>query len=343
MLKHILFSLIIFSFMQLSSQKLYVGTYTNTTSKGIYTLDFNPETGVLSNEELMVSSNNPSFISFGRDRSILYAVNEEEQGTISVFKRTSENGGYELVQKLSTYGAHPCHVTYHEGYVAVSNYSGGNVALYRVEKSGILNQNPQVFDQNGENEKSHAHFSMFVENHLIVSDLGRNTLFKYKKSDHGFELETDHWVTFEAKAGPRHFDIRDQQIYSITEYENTISLINQSGHVLEKLSTLNKDFQGDSYCADIHISPNGSFVYGSNRGDNSIALFTRQSNGHLEFKETFDVHGDWPRNFVIDPSGKWLLVGNQRSNNITVFAIGTDGSLSFKQNYELGAPVCLIF
>ncbi|MDA8596115.1 lactonase family protein [Flavobacteriaceae bacterium] len=343
MLKYILFTLLILSNMQLSSQKLYVGTYTNTSSKGIYSLDFNPETGVLSNEELLVSSNNPSFISFGQDRSILYAVNEEEQGTISVFKRTSETGGYDLVQKLSTYGAHPCHVTYDQGYVAVSNYSGGNVAIYRVEESGILNQNPQVFDQNGENEKSHVHFAMFVEDQLIVSDLGRNTLFKYKKSEKGFELENNHWVAYEAKSGPRHFDFRDHQIYSITEYENTISLIDKSGDVLQKVSTLNKDFQGESYCADIHISPDGTYVYGSNRGDNSIGLFTRQPDGYLKFKDTFDVRGDWPRNFVIDPTGKWLLVGNQRSNNITVFAISTDGSLSFKHSYELGAPVCLIF
>jgi len=343
MIKYILFGIFMLSNMQISSQKLFVGTYTNSSAKGIYSLDFNPESGEISNKTLVVTTNNPSFISFGENKEVMYAVNEEEEGTISVFRKSNEVGTYDLVQKLRTFGAHPCHVTYSEGYVAVTNYSGGNVAIYKTNDSGFLEENPQVFDQNNVDEKSHAHFSKFVDNTLIVSDLGRNTLFRYKKMETGFVLENDHWVKFEDKAGPRHFDIKDEQIYSITEYENTVSLIDRTGNVLQKVSTLEKNFEGESFCADIHISPDGQYVYGSNRGDNSIVLFKRLTSGRLEFKSTFDVHGDWPRNFVIHPSGKWLIVGNQRSDNISVFAINNDGSLLFKQSYELGAPVCLIF
>jgi len=114
---------------------------------------------------------------------------------------------------------------------------------------------------------------------------------------------------------------------------------------VHKVSTLAEDFEGESFCADIHVSPDGKFVYGSNRGENTIVIFNRdQHTGQLTLVGRESVHGEWPRNFTIDPTGKFLLVANQNSNNISVFKRDQElGTLSFKSEQKLAKPVCLLF
>ena len=327
--------------MSVKSQNLFVGTYTDGTSQGVYAYDFNSDTGVISNKTLQVKTAQPSFITFGASKEIMYAVNELEDGKVSVFIK--EGDIFKLVQEKSTFGAHPCHITYLEsGYVSISNYTGGNVVIYGLDKNGLLKEEPQVFDQNTSDVKAHAHFSKFVNGDLLVSDLGRNRIFKYIGQTDKLQPAVP-LAEWSINAGPRHFDTHGNFLYAISEYANTIDVFDLNGKHLQKISTLREGFKGDSYCADIHVSKDGNYVFGSNRGENSIVIFKRGENGLLNYHSTYDVKGDWPRNFTMDPSGKWLLVANQKSDNISVFRIDNSGKMEFKNSYSIGAPVCLVF
>jgi 6-phosphogluconolactonase len=159
------------------------------------------------------------------------------------------------------------------------------------------------------------------------------------------------FVKFSPGSGPRHFDFSadGDYIYVINELNSTISVLIKYGYVwkeIQTIKTLPKNFTGENWCADIHVSADGRFVYGSNRGHNSIAVFKRdQIGGRLELIQNASVEGNWPRNFTLDPTGRFLLVANQRSNDITVFKVDeTSGKLSFtgiKAQNE--SPVCLQF
>jgi 6-phosphogluconolactonase len=151
-------------------------------------------------------------------------------------------------------------------------------------------------------------------------------------------------------AGPRHFTFNAQGnvMYVINELNSTLSVLKKQTDggfsEIESLSTLADGFSGDSYCADIHLSPDGRFLYGSNRGENTIVVFAVAQNGSLSLVGRSSVEGDWPRNFVIDPSGNFLLVANQKSDNITVFERDVEkGSLRFMHEISLSKPVCLEF
>ena len=329
---------------------LYVGTYTNGNSEGIYRFDFNTKTGTLKNKTLVAETKNPSFISFSPDKKFMYAVGEGEM-SISSFQ-VNKNGKLSFINSVSSNGGAPCHISINEmgDKVIVSNYSGGNISIYNINSNGSLNKASQVFDHNTKNEKAHAHSAQFYRNDLFVSDLGRNAVYHYKLKGSHYELKSEAIINMDSNSGPRHFTLTQdgQFIYIINEYANTVTVgkrTNEGFEMLENISTLDDDFKGESYCADIHLSEDERFLYGSNRGENSIVVFKRNTvTGKLDKIQNISVHGDWPRNFTLDPTGKFLLVANQKSNNISVFKINPDtGKLSFLHNAEAPIPVCLLF
>ena len=168
---------------------LYVGTYTDGDSEGIYKLDFNIETGVLTNLQLTATTENPSFIAYVPNKKYLYAVGESNE-TISAFK-IQKSGTLELLNTIKTHGGAPCHVSINtDGTKAVvSNYMGGNVAIYTILEDGSLSEASQVFDHNEADEKpSHAHSAKFNKDDLFVSDLGRNRFYQYNKGDNDYQL-----------------------------------------------------------------------------------------------------------------------------------------------------------
>ncbi|MFK2818728.1 lactonase family protein [Flavobacteriaceae sp. LMIT009] len=350
-LKLFFFGMLVILFTSCSQNiPLYVGTYTNGESDGIHKLDFNTETGELSNLALMVETDDPSFISYSPDRNYMYAVNEGS-GFVSSFK-LEKDGKLTPINRVSSKGGAPCHISLNdEGSKAVvSNYLGGNIALYNINNDGSLTEAVQVFDHNAENEASHAHFAEFFKNSIYVSDLGRNALYEYQLKNNDYELKSPSLVVPNGNPGPRHFAITNdgKYIYSINEYGNSIVSIEKTDNGYNRLgedSTLDKDFQGDSYCADIHLSKDEKYLYGSNRGENSIAVFERDSEtGKINKIQNISVEGDWPRNFTLDPSGKFLLVANQKSSNISVFKVDkASGKLSFLNTIKIPTPVCLLF
>ncbi|WP_370477772.1 lactonase family protein [Tamlana flava] len=330
---------------------LYVGTYTNEDSEGIYHLQFNTKTGALSNLKLAATISNPSFIAYSPDKKFVYAVDEGENGTVSSFK-IMENGTLEFINREKTFGGAPCHISVNpEGNKLVaSNYKGGNISLYDINADGSLNEASQVFDHNTTDEKSHAHSSQFFGDDLFVSDLGRNALYQYKLKESKYALESPAIIETTGNPGPRHFTItaNGTYIYIINEYGCSITSIektNSGFKIIDEDSTLDENYKGHNSCADIHLSKDERFLYGSNRGENSIAVFKRNTkNGTLEKIQNISVHGNWPRNFTLDPTGKFLLVANRKSNNISVFSINSStGRLSFLHDFKAPTPVCLLF
>ncbi|MEL0454907.1 lactonase family protein [Flavobacteriaceae bacterium SZ-1-7] len=346
-----LFTLISLNLANCQNTPLYVGTYTDGDSEGIYQVQFSTKTGALSNLKLATTISNPSYIAYSPDKRFLYAVDEGENGTVSAFK-IMENGTLAFINREKTFGGAPCHISVNnEGNKLVaSNYKGGNISLYDINADGSLNVASQVFDHNTDDEKSHAHSAQFFEDNLFVSDLGRNALYQYKLKESKYELESPAIIETKGNPGPRHFTItaNGTYIYVINEYGCSITSIEKTDSGFKQIdedSTLDENYKGYSSCADIHLSKDERFLYGSNRGENSIAVFKRnKENGTLEKIQNISVHGDWPRNFTPDPTGKFLLVANRKSNNISVFSINSsNGKLNFLHDFKAPTPVCLLF
>jgi 6-phosphogluconolactonase len=328
---------------------LYVGTYTNAESKGIYQYDFNTKTGELTNKKLAVEADNPSFLAISSNGKYAYAVSETDKGLVNAYS-IDKNGLFKLINSVSSEGESPCHVQLSASGkdLVVSNYNGGTIAIYTVTQNGGIENAIQVLDHNVEGEKSHAHSAQFFNNNLFVADLGRDFLAEYIDLNGTYVLKKSY--AMEAGAGPRHFEISTsgEFLYVINELNSTITVLKKEKDTyvtIQNISTLRDDFKGDSFCADIHFSKNEQFLYGSNRGENSIVVFKRNTkNGELEKIQSVSVEGDWPRNFTLSPDGKFMLVANQRSNNISVYSVNeNEGTLTFFHSANTSAPVCLVF
>jgi len=347
---------------------LYVGTYTKGMTNGIFVYKFNDQSGKLVDLKIPAVSNNPSFLTISANKKFLYAVGEldnldtNQSGGLSAFSIDPE-GKLILINHVLTHGANPCHVCLSPDgkKLVASNYTGGNLSFFNILPNGGLSDMVQRIQHEGSGPfperqtEPHAHSARFDTSGklLFAADLGIDELKIYDVGV-GDKLATPHsqpFIKMAPGSGPRHFDFSadGRYIYVINELSSTIVVLMKYGgewKQVQSISTLPKDFKGESWCADIHISADGRFVYGSNRGNNSIAVFKREPNsGKLEMLETVSVEGNWPRNFIIDPSGRFLLVANQKSNDITVFKIDqTSGRLKFTGiKVPNESPVCLQF
>ncbi|GAA3634322.1 lactonase family protein [Flavivirga jejuensis] len=330
---------------------LYVGTYTDGASEGIYRLQFNTKTGELSDKMLAVATQNPSFISFSPNKKYIYAAGEGSTSAVSSFKVESD-GKLKFINTVSSNGKGPCHVSVNAigDKAVVSNYTGGNISIYSINKDGSLNEASQVFDHNTGEKNAHAHSAQFYKDQLYVADLGMNAVYQYQLKNNAYNLVSNAIVKTTGNPGPRHFSLSNDGkfIYIINEYGNSITSVKKTANgfiEIDSDATLKENYNGKSYCADIHLSKDERFLYGSNRGENTIAVFKRDpSNGTIEKIQNISVHGDWPRNFTLDPTGKFVLVANKKSNNISVFKIDPEnGKLTFLHAIDLPTPVCLLF
>lgn len=347
---------ICFAFVtQAQISTLYVGGYTNGEGKGIYTFDFNSETGALKNRKLVTEANNPSYLVISSDKETVYSVSESKNylntnsGAIASYK-VLEDGLLEKNAEISSYGANPCHLSLNEkeDRLVVSNYTGGSFSLYSILKEGQIDKNLQVEDLNKDSIKAHTHSAQFFKDQLFVADLGINTLENYVFKDSSYVVKQSIQIT--EKSGPRHFVMTKNAefIYVINEYGGTISTLVKDGDGYTKkndISTLGENFKGNNFCADIHISQDEKFLYGSNRGENTIVVFERnKKDGRLKKVQSISCHGNWPRNFTLGPKGKFLLVANQKSDNITIFLIDKQsGKLTYIYDVKSPTPSCLQF
>jgi 6-phosphogluconolactonase len=370
-IKSIVFLLIVFFSLQASAQdknslKLYVGTFTSEGSEGIYQCNFNTETGDLVLENTIKEVDNPSFLSISENRKYLYAVSRtteevEKTGGYIIAYKIEKNGGLKLLNKQVSNGFGPCHVDVSKDgkYVAIATYFSGTTSLYPVKNNGklvaatstIINKGMSV-DKERQTE-SHAHSIQFspFDNSVFSADLGTDQFNIYNLENNKLIPAEQPYVKMEFGAGPRHFQIHPNGkiIYVISELNSSISVLQKTEEQWQKvqdISTLPEDFTGKSFCADIHISKDGKYLYGSNRGHNSIAVFSIDKQSSLiDFKGVVSVEGNWPRNFTLSPDGKFMLVANQKSGNITVFKMNKETGFPeyIRKEIMLPAPVCLEF
>jgi len=348
---------------------LYVGTYTTSgKSEGIYGYHMDG-TGALTRFTSLMSVN-PSFLTIDRSKRFLYAVNEvgdflgKPSGAVSAFKIDPVTGNLRLLNEQATQGADPCHLSVDSRKLTllVANYTGGNVSVFPLRSDGTLGMVAEVKQHEGSGPKEqqkgpHAHCVIFdrAERYAFASDLGIDKVMLYRVDRATGKLTPakQPFAKLKAGAGPRHLSLHPSGkfLYFISELDSTMSSFNYNERegtltMIDTVSTLPSDFSGTSYCADVHVSPSGEFLYGSNRGHNSIVVFAiDQRTGKLTLVEHVSTEGNWPRNFTIDPSGRFLLVANQRSDNVVVFSIdATTGRLKpTGVNEAIPSPVCLRF
>lgn len=349
-----------------STFKMAVGTFTSEGAQGMYLCDFNPADGTISLDKTYKAIDNPSFLVWSPNKQFLYVVTrvpaaaDSTGGYVSAYKAGDDNR-LQLLNKQPCHGKDPCHVDVSgDGrFVSIANYGSGNIAMYPVNEDGSLKPAASVIQNEGSGpvksrqNSPHAHcikFSPFGDL-VFNADLGTDRL-NILKLDQGKLVENQQGsVKISPGAGPRHFDFHPSGrfIYVINELNSTITAVKQKDNkwiAFQDISTLPSGYNGTSYCADIHVSPDGRYVYGSNRGHNSIAVFAADDQtGKLRFIKTVHCEGDWPRNFTLSPDAGYLLVANQKSGNITVFKIDREtGIPQYTGNsIDIPAPVCLDF
>ena len=345
-----------------TSTVFYVGTYTGESSQGIYKYSIDSE-GVMNALGLVAETTNPSFLAISPDRRHLIACNEikDNTGQGRIESYSIKDDRLELLSSSPSGGAHPCHVSIDpNGVVLVANYSGGNVSLLKMDQNGVLSDLLDTKQHSGSSITSrqqgpHAH-SIWSDPHtntIVAVDLGIDKLVMYELNEAASQLVPSNPPSFSMPpgSGPRHLCIHPSKrwIYVINELSNSIShlqWVEGTGYTLEQTyETLPEDFEGENTCADIKISADGRFVYGSNRGHNSIVIFeVNPESGTLMLVGHQSTMGSNPRNFNLTPDEQFLIVANQSSNNLISFARDEEtGLLSQRHEMEAYTPVCIVF
>ncbi|MGA8490753.1 MAG: lactonase family protein, partial [Terriglobales bacterium] len=349
---------------------VYVGTYTDHGSKGIYAYRFDSSTGKMTSLGLAVETVQPSFLAVDSSGRFLYAVNETDTyngqptGAVSAFAIQPETGKLSLLNQVSSRGGGPAHITLDQTgkYASVANYDAGNVAVFVVLKDGRLGEVTSFVQHKGssvnpERQKGpHAHAIALSpdDRFAVIADLGLDQLLVYPFDAAKGTLGTKPQIVKASPgAGPRHlvFSSDGRFLYVINEMQSSVVAYSYDAstgalHELQTISALPKGFSGENTAAEIEIDPSGKFLFASNRGDDSIAVFAIDSHtGLLTHVETDPTVGKTPRNFAIDPTGSWLLAANQDSDNIVIFHIDREtGHLKPTGDVlQAASPVCLKF
>lgn len=349
-----------------STYDLLIGTYTKGTSKGIYVYRFYTETGRLAYLNEIDGVSNPSYLCVANNNKFVYAVNENgKDGEVSAFTFEPKLGKLVFLNKQSSSGADPCYVSVDKDQknVFVANYSSGSLAVLPVNKDGSLSPVSQLVQDQGHGvnaarqEGPHVHIAMLSpdEKYLLYSDLGTDKLsvMRYHASrPQPLTPANPAFVSVTDGEGPRHivFSQDKKHVYMVTEMGSAVHVFDyDNGKLKEKQSiTLLRDgFKGQTAGAAIHISPDGRFLYASNRLEtNEISVYAIDpDNGSLIFAQRVSSYGKNPRDFAIDPSGNFLLAANQDSDDIIIYRIDkSNGKLNrIPTIVQIGNPVCLKF
>ena len=355
-----------------STYWVYVGTYTNGPSKGIYRLELDLASGKLSVPKLAGNAVNPSFLAIHPGGRFLYAVNEidifrgKSRGAISAFEIDQHSGDLTLLNQESSGGAGPCHlIVDRQGkHVLAANYGAGSACVLPIHADGRLGPITSLMQHRGKGpnaqrqEGPHAHsINLDSANRFaFVADLGldRVLIYKYDTADGTLTPNTPPSANVPPGSGPRHFtfDPEQRHAYVINELSSSITTFDYDARAgaltaIQNISTLPKDFKGSNSTADIHVHPSGKFLYGSNRDrGNSLAIFTIDApTGKLALAGWQSHRIKTPRNFGIDPTGMYLLAANQGSGSIVEFRIDRQtGALTpTGHGAEVSVPVCVQF
>lgn len=350
---------------------VYVGTYTGGKSQGIYLLELNAKTGEVTSHGLAASANNPSFLAIHPDRRHLYAVSEigdfggKKSGAVQAYALDPKSGSLTLLNQRPTRGDGPCHLVVDRSGkdVLVANYGGGSVAVLPIESSGrvenastfIQHQGSSVDRQRQEAPHAHSINLDAANRYAVAADLGLDKVLVYRFNPaRGTLAPNDPPFTKVAPgAGPRHFAFHPdgRHAYVINEIHLTVTAFDYDPDhgtlkEIQTISTLPEGAKGDYSTAEVQVHPSGRFLYGSNRGHDTIAIFAIDgATGRLKALGHQPTLGKTPRNFGIDPTGRFLLAENQDSNTIAVFRINPETGLlkATGQVVDVPMPVCIKF
>lgn len=350
---------------------VYVGTYTGPKSKGIYVYRMNNATGELKEVGLAAETPSPSFLAISPNNRFLYSVNEidtfggKKSGAVTAFSIDRESGKLTQINQQPSVGDGPCHLIVDKTgkNVLVANYGGGSVAVLPVDKEGKLSPASAFIQHKGSGVNAerqstpHAHsINLDASNsRAFVADLGLDKVLVYKFDAVNGSLAPNDppSVSLAPGSGPRHFawHPKGRNAYVINEMKSTVTAFSYDSSKgalteLQTLSTLPAGYTGNTSTAEVRVHPSGKFLYGSNRGHDSIAVFAiDQKTGTLTHIENTPTQGKTPRNFAIDPSGRFLLAENSGTDTIVVFSVDqkTGRLTPTGQTVKCPSPVCVKF
>jgi len=361
----ILLSILALTTIQAQEKKfnLIVGTYTKSCeSKGIYVYEFDSNTGdftLKNNTEYIL---NPSYLSVSSDNKFVYSVSEnDKKSSVSAFGFNSNSGKLDFINYQNPNGLNPCYIINDDKNVITANYSSGNISVLGKNNDGSIGEVKQVIQHTGNSinakrqEAPHAHMVYFSPDrkYVLANDLGTDKVYVYQNNPNSVTevLTLKSSIDVKPGSGPRHliFSKNGKYVYLLQELDGTITSFSYADGILVKVSETSvvaSDFKGDIGAADIHISPDGKFLYATNRGTaNDISAFKILKNGKLEFVQRTSTLGKGPRNFNIDPTGNFLLVGHQYTNDIVIFKRDKKTGMltNTGKKIALCSPVCLVF
>jgi 6-phosphogluconolactonase len=344
--------------------RLFAGRYTETGGKGLFIFDLNRETGTFKLLSESEAGPNPSYFCISKKKGLIYAADEimefngKKGGAVTVLRYNQKTGSAEKVNDLLVPDGGPCFISLspNEDYLLMANYSSSSVAVVKLNDKGIPVKVTDTISFAGTDGKiSHPHMFSFdpAGRKVYLTDLGLDRIVIYDFDTVSGRLKQleNGIVNFPKGTGPRHFVFNSAgtKMYVICELNSTLSVfdVDAKGGLksIQTLTTLAEGFKGESNCADIHFGKNEQYLYGTNRGENTIVVFKPGIDGRLTPAGRTTCGGNWPRNFVIDPSGKYILVGNQKSGNISLFRIDEKSGIPVDtgKDYKLATPACLKF
>jgi 6-phosphogluconolactonase len=341
---------------------LFIGTYTSGKSEGIYVYRFNNHSGT-AEKVSSIAAPNPSYLALAGNGTYLYAVNqngENNVGELSAFSFDKKTGSLQFINKQPTHGDRPCYISVDSKrkWAIVANYASGNLTAFPILRNGSLDTAAQLIVHSGKGfnlkrqDRPHIHTAVFSPNekYLLSTDLGIDQINIHRFNPRNSQpLSEVHVIKTTPGSGPRHlaFHPNGKWLYAIEELSGFISVFDyypDEPVLLEHLDAYPPGYKGERGGADIHISPDGKFLYASNRFDaNNLAIFSiHPRTGKLQLVGHQPVLGKTPRNFMIDPTGRFVLVANQDSDNVVIFKRDTQtGLLQELQQLQVPNPVCL--
>jgi 6-phosphogluconolactonase len=344
--------------------RFFAGRYTETGGNGLFCFDLNREAGTFKLLSEAEAGPNPSYFCIAKKSGLIYAADEVMEfkgvkgGGVTTLKYNPQSGNIEKVKELLLPDGGPCFISLSpaEDYLLMASYSSSSIAVVKLDDKGITERVTDTISfAVNEGKVSHPHMISFDPEgkKVYLTDLGLDRIVIYDfdaGSGHLKQLENG-IVNFPKGTGPRHFVFNSSgtKMYVICELNSTLSVFDVDSKgglkLIQTLTTLDEGFKGESFCADVHLGISGQYLYGSNRGENTIVVFRIATDGKLSLHGRTSCGGNWPRNFVIDPSGKYLLVGNQKSGNISLFKIDPKSGIPVLSSgeYKLDAPACLKF
>ncbi len=354
----------------LEKSTVYIGTYTGGQSKGIYIYQLDLTSGELTPDGAAPFVESPSFLAVDSGHRYLYAVNEsasvgpQHAGLVSAFAIVPKTGALKLLNQQSSRGSGPCHISIdsHSKHVLVANYNSGSVAVLPILEGGKLGPATGFVQHTGSSvdpdrqKEPHAH-SIYLDpnnQYVLSADLGidKVLVYRYDAGKGTIAPDSPPFASVAPGAGPRHiaFHPDGHFVYVVNEMFSTVTAFTYdaaSGTLkeIETVSALPTDFKGADTAAEIAIHPNGKFLYSSNRGSDTIAIFTIDTQtGKIKPEGHQPTQGKGPRHFIIDPTGKYLIAANQDSDNVVVFRIDerTGALTPTGHSISLPKPVCVI-